>query len=107
MGYKWTDKELKRLNELYPNHHNSDIARELGKPIYLVAYKAKALGLKKAEGHFHWTKDELKYLKKNFARADLTIEEIADHVGRGIKAVRTKANQMGLKRRKGPPRRKR
>jgi hypothetical protein len=103
MSTKWTKEELRLLKKLYPNTITVDIAEKLGKPLYVVAYQARKLGLKKAEGHFKWTDKQIAYLKKAFPDHRLTIEEIADHLGKGIKAVRTKANQIGLRR---SPRRK-
>ncbi len=102
MGRSWTKAEIKLLKKLFHFTKTTDIANQLDRPLYVVAYKARRLGLKKEEGHLLWTKKEISILNKMFPDYRFSIEKIADRLGRGIKAVRTKANQMGLRRAKRP-----
>lgn len=44
---RWTSEELERLRELYTNHANLDIARELGRSVKSVVSKAHNMGLRK------------------------------------------------------------
>lgn len=44
----WTDAELRKLRELYPDLLAATVAREIGRPIKSVYAKAKELGLKKS-----------------------------------------------------------
>lgn len=44
---RWSDEELGRLAEMYPNHSNLDIAQALGRSVKSVVSKAHNLGLKK------------------------------------------------------------
>ena len=44
---RWTQTELDRLRELYTNHANLDIARELGRSVKSVVSKAHNMGLRK------------------------------------------------------------
>ena len=48
--YPWTEEQLRRLRELYPNHYNIDVADMIGVSPALVGSKAKQLGLQKAPG---------------------------------------------------------
>ena len=45
---RWTDDEVERLRELYPDRDNLAVARELGRTVTSVANKAYQLGLKKS-----------------------------------------------------------
>lgn len=102
MRKPWTEAEIKLLKKLYPSSKTNDLAERLDKALYVVAYKARCLGLKKEEGHLLWTKKEIGVLKQMFPNYRFSIEDIADRIGRGIKAVRTKANQIGLRRGRRP-----
>lgn len=44
----WAEPEVKVLIEMYPDELNRDIALKLGRNIYSVVHKAKALELKKS-----------------------------------------------------------
>lgn len=102
MMNKWTQSEIKLLKKLFPNMKNFDIAEKIGRTLEAVKFKARTLGLKKAEGHFLWTDAQVKLLKKLFTNRKIRVDEIADRLGRGVKAVRNKAIELGLKRRKHP-----
>lgn len=45
---RWTSEEVLRLRELYPDHDNLTVARELGRTVTSVANKAYQLGIKKS-----------------------------------------------------------
>jgi len=97
---EWTKAEVRLLKKLYPKTKNVDIAAKLGRTHEAVKFKARTLGLKKAEGHFFWTDREVGLLKRQFRDTSIRVDEIADRLGRGVKAVRNKAIELGLKRRK-------
>lgn len=44
---RWTDEDIERLKELYPEHSNLEIAQKLGRSVKSVVSKAHNLGLKK------------------------------------------------------------
>ncbi len=48
--YEWTDEQVKKLKELYPNNYLVDISDELGISTDIISRKAKELGLQKAPG---------------------------------------------------------
>lgn len=45
---RWTDAEVRRLREIYPDRPNLDVARALGRTVASVANKANQLGLRKS-----------------------------------------------------------
>jgi hypothetical protein len=102
MRKPWSKGEIAILRKLYPATKQQELADRLKRPGHAITYMAGKLGLKKAEGSFYWTDKEVKLLKELFSQYRVSIEEIAERLDRGIKAVRTKANQMGLKRPKRP-----
>lgn len=48
--YNWTDEQVEKLKEFYPNNYNVDVADAIGVSPGLVSIKAKKLGLQKAPG---------------------------------------------------------
>ncbi len=102
MRKPWSKGEIGLLRKLYPTTKKQEMAKRLDRPAHAITYMAGKLGLKKAEGSFYWTDKEIKLLRELFPQYRVCIEEIAEKLERGIKAVRTKANQMGLKRPKRP-----
>ncbi len=100
MVNEWTQAEKKLLRKLYPRTSNVDIGQKLGRTREAVKYKAHMLGLKKARGYFFWTDRDIKLLKRQFGNTSIRVDDIAERLDRGIKAVRNKAIELGLKRRK-------
>lgn len=100
MVNEWTQAEKKLLRKLYPRTSNVDIAQKLGRTLEAVKYKARMLGLKKARGYFLWTDRDIELLKRQFGDTSIRVDDIAERLDRGIKAVRNKAIELGLKRRK-------
>lgn len=47
----WTDVEIARLRELYPDTPSHVIARELGRPLHHIYNRAQVLGLAKSEAY--------------------------------------------------------
>jgi hypothetical protein len=45
---RWTGAEIRRLEELYPDHENLEVARQLRRSVASVANKANQLGLRKS-----------------------------------------------------------
>lgn len=99
---EWTQAEIKLLKRLYPTTKNVDIVEKIGRTREAVKFKARTLGLKKAEGHFFWSDGEVALLKKLFGDTNIRVDEIAERLGRGVKAVRNKAIELGLTRRNRP-----
>jgi hypothetical protein len=56
------------------------------------------LGIKKKEGHFFWSAKDIEKLKKLYPQGDQY--EVAEAIGRGVKAVTAKANKLGLKKKR-------
>ena len=46
-GLPWTEADVAKLAELYPKTSNKDLAVRLGRPIWGIMGKARALSLKK------------------------------------------------------------
>lgn len=44
---KWSEEQVQLLCEFYPYKQNAELSERLGIPTKIIAYKAKALGLRK------------------------------------------------------------
>lgn len=115
---RWSEEELKYLEENYKKKTNKRIAKDLNRTIAAISIKAGTLGLvtkkslvpvqkitsviTKPDGkevkQVSWTKDETKFLKESFGK--YPIAEIAKELGRSVGSVSGKASGLNLKRRR-------
>ena len=105
-GLPWIETEVSQLIELYPTNSNKDLAVRLGRPVWGITGKARALGLKKnyAGGyrqqlcttHVPWSGDETNLLAELFSSTPN--EEIAERIGRSLDAIANKARKMKLRK---------
>ena len=67
---KWTEEQLKLLKELWTNEKYSidDVAAKLNKTRPATHFQAWKMGLRRPQLWHFWTKEETKYLKKNFKK---------------------------------------
>jgi DNA-binding CsgD family transcriptional regulator len=113
---KWSEEELKYLEENYKKKTNKRIAKHLNRTVAAVSIKAGTLGLvtkkslvpvqkitsviRKSDGkevkQVSWTKDETKFLKESFGK--YPIAEIAEELGRSVGSVSGKASGLRLKK---------
>jgi len=93
----WTKDDIRRLKKLYPAITAKKVAQILKRTEIAVVSKAGELGIKKKPGSDkrHWSKEELRFLRKNFWEMDFKV--MAKKLGRTHAAVRSRANKLGLR----------
>jgi hypothetical protein len=77
----WTNDEIVKLIELYPNYHNDDIAKILGKSKSSIDNKSYRLGLKKSDALINKKNREAihkRKIKNNKIFRDLTYDKLND-----------------------------
>ena len=99
-GRKWTAKEVALLKELYPECPIGEIAKRLGRTVAAVENRAHYLGLKrKSYLDKLWTAEELQLLRELYPTRE-DIQDIAERIGWSPRAVRGKADYLGLIKRR-------
>ena len=99
-GRKWTAKEVALLKELYPECPIPEIAKRLGRTVGAITGRAGYMGLKrKSWCDKLWTAEELQLLRELYPTHE-GIQDIAERIGRSPAVVTTKANSIGLRRRR-------
>lgn len=93
----WTKDDIRRLKKMYPEVPVKQVAKILKRSETAVISKAGDLGIKKKFriDRRHWSKEELRFLKKNFPEMDF--KTMAKKLGRSHSAVRSRANKLGLR----------
>lgn len=102
---RWTDKEEKRLRELWGTCRDSQIAAALGKTVSSVRFKAGVLGLREEKGRragcrpgrvtYPWSKDEDLVLMKNVGH--LNIFELMEQLPRRNRlAIERRCYELGF-----------
>jgi hypothetical protein len=99
----WTIQEETLLKKLYADNSTKDVAKQVGRSVTVVRDKASKLGAKKyykkhPKKYHAWSKKELNLLKKLYPTR--TAQEIAEQIGRPVRAVRMRIVKLGLKKRK-------
>lgn len=99
---RWTAEEKKYLENSYPDHSISlkEISEHVKRPISVVYSYAQGKGLYRGLDYRRWTKEEHKYLVKNYRCKKY--KEIAKHLGFSRTAVAFRANKYGLFKRSHP-----
>lgn len=90
----WTEKDIEKLQKLYPVKSNEDVAAALGKPASAIRAKAYKLRLKKDSRY--WTPKESKWLKKNWDV--MSAEELATKLNKTKWAIINKYRELTGKR---------
>ncbi len=97
----WKDSEIAYLKKKMhdPKYHplHRELAEHLGRTVESVTRKIRQLGLSIPLKNRIWTEQEVRYLKKHYARK--TYREIGDHLGRTASAVEKAMYRLGLRKR--------
>jgi len=95
----WSAFELERLTVLFPRHHETDVARMLGRSVRSVRRRAQELlAVPRRKGP--WTEAEDAKLRLGFGAVEPWA--LAMMLGRTITEVRKRAAQLRRQRREGP-----
>jgi len=96
----WSANEVKLLKKLYPTEDTQDIADKLGRSRISINNKACNIGLKKAgiAPACVWSRQEEALLRKMYP--DNSVPDIANQLGRTVRAVAGKAHRLGLRKTK-------
>ena len=99
----WSPQEVRRLKALYGTKTDSEVARSLRRPVAVVRAKAKELALAKDKRAFpgrttmpRWDQPSVALLTELFPVTPAV--EIAQRLGRSVKAVNGKAATLGLRK---------
>lgn len=96
---EWTEKDIKKLKELYPVTNTRELATLLKRTYKAVRSKAKVLQLKKSTVLYNrkrWTKAEIEILEREYPNGD--IDKLCELFECDVKAIYSKAKCMGFKR---------
>ena len=94
-GYLWQEEEDDFLRKHYPSPMlMEDIAQELGRTPHAVKSRASVLGLIRQVTDVSWSLEEVTFLRRHYHT--LSIQSIADALGRTHSAVYGKAVDLGL-----------
>lgn len=91
---KWTEKEIKELENLAESLHYKEIASILGKTNNAVYLKARKLGIKLIQDRREWTKEEEIELQELWGYK--TLETISKKMRRTKYSIKVKAIRMKL-----------
>jgi len=94
VGNDWTDEEVDRLRQLYPDRSVSiaDVAEIIDRSVQSVQAKARRLGLIRKG----WSHEDEDYLRKRFKGRATDYEAIGKELKRSGVAVRACASRIGL-----------
>ena len=93
----WSADGIRLLKKLYQDERNvQSIADKLVRTVSALLTKAKKMG--PTEEHCAWSKRELNLLKKLYPSR--TAQEIADQIGRSVKATQFRIVKLGLRKRR-------
>jgi len=93
----WSDDEIQLLKKQYAEKPTEELAKQLGRSLPAVRYRAHMLGLKrKIQYEGRWTPEDMALLKELYP--ECTVGEIAKRLGRTVNTVANRAHQLGIKR---------
>ena len=93
----WSDDDIELLKKFYAEKPTEELAKQLGRSLPAVRYRAYRLGLKrKIQYEGRWTPEDIALLKELYP--ECPIPEIAKKLGRTVNAVKNRAHQLGIKR---------
>jgi len=97
---KWSPQQIEMLKQLWPDKKYSidDVAAKLNKTRPATHYQAWKMGLRRPQVWKFWTKEEVKYLKKNYKKK--TYVQIAKELDRSLDAIINRAGPLGISRKK-------
>lgn len=107
-GLSWGRDEIAEFKRIYGTRTDDDLARIFGRAIDEIRSKATSLALRKDKAFVRrlngeastrmprWSKEELELLRERYpSEPNLAI---AQHLGRSVKSVVSKAHNLGLKK---------
>lgn len=100
MAKRWTEEELKSLNDWYGNVELSEISNRIGRTEKSIRTKASEIGI--AKGRNEWSGDDILFLQENYLL--LGAEEVARKLKRTTSSVHSKIIEVGGGRKSIGPR---
>lgn len=101
----WQQVEDEFLRKHYSTMRAADIAQHLGRGATSVHVRARQLGIPLAESYgarqIRWSAADERMLRKYYGK--MVIEDLADQLGRSVKAVHAHARDLGLSLRAANP----
>lgn len=99
---RWTDEEVNILKENLHLTYN-ELSKLIDRSISSIQRKTDNLGLlkereKAIKSRSKWTNEDVEYLEKNYPAAPF--EEMTEYLNRSERAIRLKANSLGIARTK-------
>lgn len=100
---KWTDEEVALLEDRATSSTVKELAEELGRPVKMVRWKIKKLGLTPVDARTYargaprtaWTEDRLSYLREHATEPSLAIAEVLGMSVRQVRDARTRYGILG------------
>lgn len=98
---EWSLDDLRDLRTLFASTEDEALVERFRRPVEEIHAQAQALGLAKNKGRFvgmrrmpRWDAAALEQLRELYP--DFSNQEVARRLGRSVKAVASKASQLGL-----------
>lgn len=97
----WTEELDKKMRELYPTRSDKEVAKLLGLTPEVVKSRASNIKLRKAPGYKRQnpnalTESDLQFIREHYD-SSMTIDTIAERIGRGSSTVQQVCARLGLK----------
>lgn len=100
LGKQWTQEEKEMLLKHYPFLSAKEINRKYipnRTPEQITDYAKKKLKINKdVSFHKGWNQEQINYLKDNYIKYDISIEEISKNIGKSCATITAMANSLEL-----------
>lgn len=100
LGKQWTQKEKEILIEYYPFLSSKEINEKYIQnrtPEQITDYAKKKLNIKKdASFRKGWSPEQINYLKENYRKYNVSVNDISKKIGKNNATVIAMANSLGL-----------
>ncbi|WP_081078549.1 HNH endonuclease [Burkholderia territorii] len=96
----WTESDVKKLAQLYPNNHFASIAKLMNRSPKAIQNKARELGIEKAESFKNpliaerWSDTDIQFLIDNFQTTSKAT--LAKKLGRSLSSIQNKGRKLKL-----------
>ena len=100
----WKEEEVEILKRMYPSCDTEEVALKLGRSVFSIRNKAARLGLTKINRSApkRWSEEEIKLLLQLYPKRPT--KELVEIFGRSAGAIRAKAWDLKLKKKRGQER---
>ncbi|HHY37097.1 MAG TPA: hypothetical protein GX518_05340 [Firmicutes bacterium] len=97
----WKEEEIEILKEMYPSSDTEEVARRLKRSVFSIRNKAARLGLTKSNRSApkRWSGEEIELLRQLYPTK--ATKELVAVFGRSAGAIRAKAWDLKLKKKRG------